>query len=181
VHRLRTGAFNPSARKNRGKITFLNPFRGGYSHKAVWLLSKDIFSLLTERSRKRESEEKQKLLRSLGIEVPLYFTEGTISINTSTCRGAECKLCVKLCPTNALYWSEGKVGITKELCVWCAACVLCCVVDDCIRLTRTRSDGKRETFSTPKQVLALLETINRRKSAQATINRILGAPRSKPS
>jgi Fe-S-cluster-containing hydrogenase component 2 len=88
---------------------------------------------------------------------------------------------VKLCPTNALYWSEGKVGITKELCVWCAACVLCCVVDDCIRLTRTRSDGKRETFSTPKQVLALLESINRRKSAQAAINRILGAPRSKSS
>lgn len=147
----------------------------------VGLSSKDIYSLLAERSKKRQAEEKDKLLQSMGIKVPLYFTEGSISVNASTCRGAECKLCVKLCPTNALYWSEGRVGITRELCVWCAACVLCCVVDDCIKVTRRRNDGKKETFSTPRQVLALLEGINRRKSAQAVVNRLLGVPRSRSS
>lgn len=147
----------------------------------VWLSGQDIYSLLVDRSKKRESEQKKKLLESLGIKAPLYFTEGSITINTSTCRGAECKLCVKLCPTNALYWSEGKVGLTKELCIWCAACVLCCVVDDCIRVARRRSDGKRESYSTPKQVLALIESINRRKSAQAALNRLVGQQRSRSS
>jgi len=121
----------------------------------------DIYRLLLEASKRREREKKTRLLQSLGVKE--FFEEGSIKIDMKTCKGVECKLCIKACPTNALYWRDGEVGIQMELCVYCTACVLSCVVDDCIRVTRRRPNAGNESFSNPKDVLRLLNTINSRK------------------
>jgi len=48
------------------------------------------------------------------------------------------------------------VRISEELCIYCAACVLNCIVDDCIRVTGKREDGRIEVFSTPEEALRIL-------------------------
>lgn len=125
--------------------------------------SADIFKLLAEAS-KLTKKERKELLELVGVKE--FFSEGTIHIDMKTCRGLECKLCVKACPTNALYWRAGEVGISRELCVYCAACVLSCIVDDCIKVARKRPDGVVEVFSKPSDVLALQNRIgsHRRKN-----------------
>ncbi|MFB0523641.1 MAG: hypothetical protein ACETV1_07800 [Candidatus Bathyarchaeia archaeon] len=121
----------------------------------------DIFQLLEQASEKRRREEREQLLQSLGVKE--FFEEGSIKIETIICDGVECKLCIEACPTNALYWRSGKVGIVEELCVFCTACVLSCIVDDCIKVERKRPDGDVEEFSTPEEALRLLQKINSRK------------------
>ena len=121
----------------------------------------DIFQLLEEDSEQRTKEKREQLLKSIGIEE--LFADGRIEINASICDGVECKLCIKACPTNALYWGSGKVGIVDELCVFCTACVLSCIVDDCIKVKRKRADGEVEEFSSPTQALRLQHKINTRK------------------
>ena len=122
----------------------------------------DIFDLL---SVDKETEEKKKqrkeLLASTGVKE--FFEEGKISIDKRTCWGLECKLCIEKCPTNALYWKTGEIGIVEDLCVYCGACVLCCMVDDCIEIKRKREDGKIEQFSKPKEVVKLEDKINAKK------------------
>ncbi len=118
----------------------------------------DIFQLLLENSEKRKKNSREQLLESLKVKE--FFVDGTISINERTCQGLECELCIKACPTKALYWRDGKVGIIKDLCVFCGACVLCCIVDDCIKITRKRFDGKKESFSKPGDVILLCNRIN---------------------
>jgi Fe-S-cluster-containing hydrogenase component 2 len=121
----------------------------------------DIYGRLLEvaERKKREKLEKRKaLLESLGIIG--FFEEGKIKIDMKTCKGVECKLCIKACPTNALYWKTGEVGITEELCVYCTSCILNCMVDNCIQVERKRADGETEKFSTPNQVWTLQERIN---------------------
>ncbi|MBM4401096.1 MAG: hypothetical protein FJ045_04010, partial [Crenarchaeota archaeon] len=115
--------------------------------------SVDIFSLLSDNSERAKKKRKEELLASLGVKE--FFAEGNISINKRTCWGLECKLCIKACPTNALYWKTGEVGIVEDLCVYCGACVLSCMVDDCIKVERKREDGKVERFSKPKEVVKL--------------------------
>ncbi len=125
----------------------------------------DIFNLLSGNEEKaRKKKQRQELLASTGVKE--FFPEGKITINKRTCWGQECKLCIKACPTNALYWKAGEVGITEDLCVYCTACVLSCMVDDCIRLERTREDGKQEKFSKPKDAMKLLNSINTKKRAE---------------
>ena len=105
----------------------------------------DIFGLLSEEPPKppNPAEEKKKrrqeLLGPTGVKE--RFKEGSLSINKYTCLGVQCKLCVKVCPTNALYWSSGEVGIIEDLCVYCGACVLNCMVDNCMKIERKREDG----------------------------------------
>jgi len=126
--------------------------------------SVDIFGLLSEDSGVAEAEKKkrrQELLEPTGVKE--LFKEGTISINKFTCVGGQCKLCIKACPTNALYWSTSGVGITEDLCVYCGACVLNCMVDDCIKIERKRDDGKVERFSKPNDVIKLAERLNSQK------------------
>jgi Fe-S-cluster-containing hydrogenase component 2 len=121
----------------------------------------DIFNLLSDDKDKAKKKRRQELLASTGVKE--LFEEGSININKRTCWGVECKLCVKACPTNALYWKAGEVGIVDDLCVYCGACVLCCMVDDCIKIERKREDGKTERFSKPKEVLKLQEKVNVKK------------------
>ena len=126
--------------------------------------SVDIFGLLSEDSDDSEEEKKKRrreLLEPTGVKE--LFKEGKISINKFTCVGGQCKLCIKACPTNALYWSIGEVGVIDDLCVYCGACVLNCMVDDCIKIERKREDGKIERFSKPKDVLLISEKINTQK------------------
>ena len=119
----------------------------------------DIFGLLSEDSPEQaKKKRRQELLEPTGVKE--LFKEGKISVNKYTCDGVQCKLCVKACPTNALYWKSGEVGIIEDLCVYCGACVLSCMVDDCIKIERKREDGKVECFSKPKDVIMLGEKVN---------------------
>ena len=114
----------------------------------------NIYDLLSDEVSEIEEEKKSRraeLLKSLGVKD--RFKEGNIKIDMRTCRGIECNLCVKACPTNALYWKAGEIGIEEDLCIHCTACVLNCCVDNCITVTRKRPDGKTETFSTPKEAI----------------------------
>ena len=123
--------------------------------------SLDIFGLLSESGEERKKKQRKGLLASAGVED--FFSEGKISINKLTCYGLQCKLCIKACPTTALYWKRGEVGITEDLCVYCGACVLSCMVDDCIKVERKRESGELERFSKPTDVLKLEHRINTKK------------------
>ena len=101
----------------------------------------NIYDLLLQASEKEKKEKKRaELLKSMGVKE--YFEEGNIKIDMRTCKGLECNLCVEACPTNALYWKVGEIGIVEDLCVYCAACVFNCIVDNCIRIRRKRPEGK---------------------------------------
>ena len=125
----------------------------------------DIYKLLFEASEKKRKEKRAELLRSVGVKE--FFEDGSIKIDMKTCKGVECKLCIEVCPTNALYWKTGEVGITEELCVYCTSCVLNCMVDDCIEVKRKRPNGEKEIFSKPQDVLILLDNINSRNRVKA--------------
>jgi ferredoxin len=126
----------------------------------------NIYDLLSEApEEKKERSRRAELLESLGVKE--CFEEGSIEIDGRTCRGIECNLCVKACPTNALYWKGGNIGIEKDLCIHCTACVLSCCVDDCIRVTRKRPSGETETFSTPKDILKLNRNLISKKKRKA--------------
>ncbi len=128
--------------------------------------SVNIYDLLSEAYEKKEEKKSRRteLLESMGVKE--CFKEGSIKIDMKTCRGIECNLCVKACPTNALFWKGGEIGIEEDLCIHCTACVLSCCVDNCIRVTRKRPDGKTESFSTPKDVLRLMRNINSKKKRE---------------
>jgi Na+-translocating ferredoxin:NAD+ oxidoreductase RNF subunit RnfB len=121
----------------------------------------DLFDLISDSEKKAKKKRREELLASSGVKE--FFAEGSISVDKRTCYGLECKLCIKACPTSALYWTAGEVGIVEELCVYCGACVLSCMVDDCIKITRKREEGKTEKFSKPTDVLKLENVINAKK------------------
>jgi NAD-dependent dihydropyrimidine dehydrogenase PreA subunit len=114
----------------------------------------DIFDLMSDTGERAKRKRREELLASSGMKE--FFEEGNISINKRTCWGLEC-------PTNALYWKAGEVGIVEDLCVYCGACVLSCMVDDCIKVERKRENGKKERFSKPKEVVKLEDRINAQK------------------
>jgi ferredoxin len=124
----------------------------------------DMFDMLTSSGEKAKKKRREELLASTGTKE--FFAEGNISVNKRTCWGVECKLCIKACPTNALYWKAGEIGIVEDLCVYCGACVLSCMVDDCIKVARKREEGETERFSKPKDVLTLENRINAKKRFQ---------------
>jgi ferredoxin len=136
-------------------------------------VSVDIFGLLSDAGGKESKvteksapnkTQRQELLET--TKVKDLYPEGTITINKYTCVGVQCKLCIKACPTNALYWTNNGIGVTEDLCVHCEACVLCCMVDNCIRITRKREDGKQEQFSNVREVQVLNNKINSEKRFQ---------------
>lgn len=121
----------------------------------------DIFGLLVDSGEKAKKKRREELLASSGVKE--FFAVGRISVDKRTCHGLECKLCIKACPTNALYWKAGEVGVVEDLCVYCGACVLSCMVDDCIKVERKREDGTVEKFGKPRDVIALENKINTKK------------------
>lgn len=121
----------------------------------------DIFQLLVETAEKEWKQRRTEFLSPLGVKE--FFVEGDISINKFTCLGVECKLCIKVCPTNALFWKNGEIDVTKELCIYCGACVLSCMVNNCIRVWRKRENGEVERFSTPRGFIILENNINAKK------------------
>lgn len=121
----------------------------------------NIFQLLLETSEKRKKSKRAQLLEALNIKE--FFENGSIIINDRTCQGIECELCIKACPTKALYWRNGRVGIIEDLCVYCSACVLCCIVEDCIKVSRKRFNGQVESFSKAWEVILLFNNINTEK------------------
>ena len=124
-------------------------------------VSVNIRQLLTEKAKKEKKKLREELLTPLGIME--FFSEGSITINKRTCKGVECKLCIEACPTNALFWKAGEVGIVEELCIYCGACVLSCIVNDCIKVERKRITGEVEKFSKPRDFTALQHGINVKK------------------
>ncbi|MEM3153778.1 MAG: hypothetical protein QW629_03595 [Candidatus Bathyarchaeia archaeon] len=125
----------------------------------------DIFSLLVETDEKEKRKRREELLLPLGVKE--FFVDGSITIDKRTCKGVECKLCIKACPTNALFWrAAGEVGVTEELCIYCGACVLSCIVDNCIKVMRKRENGETETFSTPRAFTMLEHGINAKKRVE---------------
>jgi len=120
--------------------------------------STDIYGLLLEASKKQKKAKREQLLKSVGVKE--FFEEGKINVDMKTCKGVECKFCIKACPTNALYWKSGEIGITEDLCLYCTSCVLNCMVDNCIRVERKRANGDTERFSNPIHVCSLLENLN---------------------
>lgn len=114
--------------------------------------------LAKEKEKKKLREE---ILTLLGTRE--FFAEGSITIDRRICHGIECRLCIKACPTNAIFWKSGEIGLAEELCIYCGACVLSCIVDDCIKVTRKRQTGEIETFSKPKDFIAEQDNINTRK------------------
>lgn len=125
----------------------------------------DIFGMLSEDTGENaKKKRRQELLEPTGVKE--IFKEGNIKINKFTCVGGQCKLCIKACPTNALYWGTGEVGVTEDLCVYCGACVLNCMVDDCIQVERKREDGKVERFTKPQDVIKLGERLNSKKRVE---------------
>jgi len=127
--------------------------------------SMDIYQLLLEASEKRRRQRRSELLKSVGVQE--FFEEGSVRVDMRTCKGAYCKLCIQVCPTNALYWRAGEIGVVEELCVYCTSCVLNCMVDDCIVVERKRPNRENERFSKPSHVLALWERLNTRKRIDA--------------
>lgn len=121
----------------------------------------DIFQLLMETAEREKKKRREELLAPFGVEE--FFSGGSITIDKRTCKGVECKLCIETCPTNALFWKAGEVGIVEELCVYCGACVLSCIVDDCIKIVRKRSTGEAESFSKPRDFMTLQHSINAKK------------------
>ena len=130
-------------------------------HKPSRHVSVNIRQLLTEKVEKEKKKRREELLALLGVKE--FFVEGRITINKRTCKGVECKLCVEACPTNALFWKAGEVGIGEELCIYCGACVLSCIVNDCIKVERKRVTGEVEKFSKPRDFTALQHGINVKK------------------
>lgn len=130
----------------------------------------DIYRLLFEASEKKRKKKRIELLQSVGVED--IFEKGNITIDMKICKGVECKFCIDVCPTSALYWKTGEVYITKELCVYCTSCVLNCMVDNCIEVTRKRPNGETETFRKPQDVFLLLDKLNTRNRIK-TIKKLL--------
>ena len=129
----------------------------------------DIFDLLSDSSKKPakdkdetgKKKQREELLAPTSVKD--IFPDGTIRVDMRTCVGVQCKLCIKVCPTNALFWQSSGVGIIDDLCVHCGACVLVCMVDDCIKITRKREDGTEEKFSKASEVIALSNEVNAKK------------------
>lgn len=121
----------------------------------------DIYTLLVETEKKKEKKERKELLSALKVKE--FFSDGNITINKKTCEGIECRLCLEACPTNALYWNVGEIGIVKELCIYCGACVLSCIVDDCINIIREKTIGELERFSNVRDFVVLQHQNNAKK------------------
>ncbi|OYT52853.1 hypothetical protein B6U66_00740 [Candidatus Bathyarchaeota archaeon ex4484_135] len=125
----------------------------------------DIFGLMVEEEEKRKKALREEVLGALGV--PDFFKGGSIWIDARKCYGRECDMCVKACPTKAIFWRGGQLVVQEEICLFCTACVANCMVEGCIRVRRTRPDGTVEEFSSLREVATLLRSISGRKALEA--------------
>jgi Na+-translocating ferredoxin:NAD+ oxidoreductase RNF subunit RnfB len=128
----------------------------------------DIFDLLSgsdekESSEPEEAESNQRAELLASTKAKDLFPKGTVTINKYSCVGVQCKYCIKACPTNALYWTNEGVGIIEDLCLHCQACVLSCMVDNCIKVTRKRDEKTDEQFSKTRDTVKLSQKISGKK------------------
>lgn len=130
----------------------------------------DIFQLIEADSEAKQRKNRQRILESLDVKE--FFEDGEISIDKKTCRGVECNLCIDVCPTHALYWVSGEMEVEDDLCVYCTAYVLRCIVDDCVSVQRKRPSGDVEEFSSPSPIFILLQE----NSSQKKIDRVTSVP-----
>jgi len=135
--------------------------------------SVDIFSLMVKAEEERRRAVREEVLSALGI--PEFFTGGSVSIDVGKCYGPQCDLCVKACPTSAIFWRDGCLVVQEELCIYCAACVTNCMVEDCIRVRRVRPDGRVEEFSSVRDVAALQRAIANGKATDM-VERLFPSP-----
>lgn len=76
----------------------------------------------------------------------LKFINGTITIDDNECPGG-CSTCIDVCPTEVLYlpvatkekpWeTTPKVGVDRDRCLYCGACLFACPAKSAVNLTRT--------------------------------------------
>jgi len=133
----------------------------------------DIFSLMVGEEEKRRKALREEVLGALGI--PDFFVKGSVSIDTRKCYGRECDLCVKACPTRAIFWRGNELVVQEEICIFCTACVANCMVEGCIRVKRFRPDGTVEEFSTPREVVCLQKAIAGFRALEA-VNKLFPSP-----
>ena len=133
----------------------------------------DIFGLLVAAQEERRRSLREEVLSSLGIED--RFVKGSIWIDERKCYGPQCDLCVKACPTSAIFWREGRLIVQEEVCIYCTACVLNCMVEDCIHVRRVRPDGRVEEFSSAREVACLHRAVAGEKAVEA-VERIFPSP-----
>ena len=133
----------------------------------------DIFGLMVKEEERRKRAVREEVLSALGI--PEFFTKGSIHVDAKKCYGPQCDLCVKACPTSAIFWREGELVIQEEICIYCTACVANCMVPDCIRVRRVRPDGRVEEFSSLKDVACLHKAISGQKAIDM-VERLFPSP-----
>jgi len=133
----------------------------------------DIFGLLAGEEEKRRRAIREEVLGALGI--PDFFVKGSVHIDERKCYGVECDLCVKACPTKAIFWRSGRLVVQDEICIYCTACVANCMVEGCITVRRVRPDGTVEEFSSPGDVARLLRAIAGRRAEDA-VERLFPRP-----
>jgi NAD-dependent dihydropyrimidine dehydrogenase PreA subunit len=122
--------------------------------------------MLKKNSAKLDRKKKVRAEILEPLEIEEFFVDGEIIIDKGTCKGVECQLCIKACPTYALFWKAGEVGIIEELCIYCGACVLNCIVNNCIEIKRERVTGEVESFSNPREYVTLQYQINAEKRSK---------------
>ena len=131
-----------------------------------------VHQLIVESLSDEDKIKRINALRARGVIE--FFEDGAITVDAATCKGIGCQACIDVCPTRALYWWAwpGELRIIPELCVFCAACVWICPVDDCIKVRRKRTNGVIERFSNPRAVQKLLCNINLMKRAERVRTRV---------
>ena len=133
----------------------------------------DIFGLMVEEEEKRQRAVREEVLEALGI--PEFFVKGSVHVDLNKCYGVECDLCVKACPTSAIFWRSGRLVVQEEICIFCTACVVNCMVKDCITVRRVRPDGTVEEFSSLDDVARLLRAVAGRR-ANDMVERLFPSP-----
>lgn len=76
----------------------------------------------------------------------IKFLDGEIAINNDNCPGG-CSTCIEICPVQCLFlpkaskeepWKKTpKIGVNRDNCLYCGACVFACPANSAIELKRT--------------------------------------------
>lgn len=83
----------------------------------------------------------------------LKFVEGEITVDNKECPGG-CSTCIEICPVESLYlpiapkeepWQKmPKIGVNRDKCLFCGACLFACPANIAIDLARTKIHHSEE-------------------------------------